>query len=267
MHLAVLGCGKMGSALIRGILQSPAPPDSIHIFDIDSSATAALQLDFPSLSVSPDPLSCAAAAQTVLLCVKPHDLVPLVTSLANSGRSRLFISIAAGIPLTRIESAAGSSGRVIRVMPNTPALVGRGVSAVVPGSRATEEDVALAESILSAVGTVVRLPEKLLDAVTGVSGSGPAYIFLIIEALSDAGVSQGLPRPTALTLAAETVLGAAEMVLRTGLHPAQLKDQVTSPGGTTIAALEVLERRGVRGAFFEAVAAAARRSEEMGREN
>lgn len=257
----------MGSALIRGILQSPSPPSPIHIFDIDTAATQALQRDCPDLSVSPNPFSCASAAQTVLLCVKPHDLIELVASLADPAQARLFISIAAGIPISRIEDAAGPSDRVIRVMPNTPALVGRGVSAVVPGSKATEEDVALAERLLSAVGNVVRVPEKLLDAVTGVSGSGPAYIFLVIEALADAGVRQGLPRPTALTLAAETALGAAEMVLRTGLHPAQLKDQVTSPGGTTIAALEILERRRVRGAFFEAVAAATRRSAELGREN
>ena len=163
-----------------------------------------------------------------------------------------------------MESAAGHH-RVIRVMPNTPALVNKGASALAAGSCATEEDLLTAEKILAAVGTVTRVAEPLLDAVTGLSGSGPAYIYTVIEALADGGVREGLSREQALMLAAQTVAGSAEMVLQTGLHPAVLRDHVTSPGGTTIAALAVLEAKGLRSALIEAVHASAERAREMGR--
>ena len=154
---------------------------------------------------------------------------------------------------------------MIRVMPNTPALVNKGASALAGGTRATDADLALAESILAAVGTVTRVAEPLLDAVTGLSGSGPAYIYTIIEALADGGVREGLTREQAIMLAAQTVAGSAEMVLQTGLHPAVLRDQVTSPGGTTIAALATLEAKGLRSALIEAVTTAANRARELGK--
>ena len=175
-----------------------------------------------------------------------------------------MISIVAGLSLARLEEAAGAAARIVRVMPNTPALIHQGAAAFAMGSTATAADAALVSKIFSAVGRVVQVKEALLDAVTGLSGSGPAYVYLVIEALADGGVLMGLPRDLALQLAAQTVAGAAGMVLKTGLHPATLKDQVTSPGGTTIAGLEELEGAAVRSAFLSAVRAATERSRQLG---
>jgi pyrroline-5-carboxylate reductase len=176
---------------------------------------------------------------------------------------QLIVSIAAGISLKTLADGLGSGCRIIRVMPNTPCLVGCGASAYSRGPHATEQDAQLVQRLLSNVGTAVEVPEKLLDAVTGLSGSGPAYVYQIIEALSDGGVRMGLPRETATRLAAQTVLGAAQMVLSTGQHPGALKDAVTSPGGTTIAGLHALERGGLRGTLMDAVEAATQRAKEL----
>ena len=170
----------------------------------------------------------------------------------------------AGLSIARLEEAAGPNVRIIRVMPNTPALIHQGAAAFATGGTATDADAALVSRIFSAVGRAVQVKETLLDAVTGLSGSGPAYVYLVIEALADGGVLMGLPRDLALQLAAQTVAGAAGMVLQTGLHPAALKDQVTSPGGTTIAGLEELEGAAVRSAFLSAVRAATERSRQLG---
>jgi pyrroline-5-carboxylate reductase len=182
----------------------------------------------------------------------------------NELQGKLLISIAAGVSIATLQEYAGPDVRVIRVMPNTPALVHKGSAAYALGVGTTEADAETAEAVFSSVGRAYEVAESLLDAVTGLSGSGPAYVYLAIEALADGGVRMGLPRDLAVQLAAQTVSGAAEMVLRTTLHPAQLKDMVASPGGTTIAGLAVLEAHSVRGAFIEAVEAATLRSRELG---
>ena len=190
-----------------------------------------------------------------------HDVLAQLRPLVGPGH--LVISIAAGVSIATLRDGLGSDRRIVRVMPNTPALLGEGASAYSLGPGLRRDDEAVTQEFLAAVGRAVRVPEPLLDAVTGLSGSGPAFVYLMIEALSDGGVRMGLPRDVATTLAAQTVLGAAKMVLETGLHPGVLKDQVTSPGGTTIAGLHAMERGGVRGALIDAVEAATRRSVEL----
>ena len=188
----------------------------------------------------------------------------MLGQLGDAVSGKLFISIAAGVTITAIEEALGSDARVIRVMPNTPALIGQGASAYALGTHATASDSELAASLLASVGTVAEVPEKLLDAVTGLSGSGPAYVYTIIEALADGGVLCGLPKDKAVQLAAQTVAGAANMVLSTGEHPAALRDQVTSPGGTTIAGLQTIEAGNLRATLIDAVEAACSRSKQLG---
>ncbi|HWB03299.1 MAG TPA: pyrroline-5-carboxylate reductase [Verrucomicrobiales bacterium] len=264
MKLACLGSGKMGTALLQGIVaRGVCTAADIVISDPIAAAVAAARTAVPGVNVAESNTEAVRGADAVLLCVKPYGIVPLVESLREPP-STLLISIAAGVTLPQMEAAAGGH-RVVRVMPNTPALVGKGAAAYAPGSKATEADCSLTEKLLSAVGTVTRVPERLLDAVTGLSGSGPAYIYTVIEALADGGVAEGLTKEQALQLAAQTVAGAAEMVLQTGLHPAVLRDQVTSPGGTTIAALATLEAKGLRSALIEAVRTATRRAQELGR--
>jgi pyrroline-5-carboxylate reductase len=198
-----------------------------------------------------------------VLAVKPGDVAGAARAVADAGAERI-LSVAAGVSTRAIEAAAGRELPVIRAMPNTPALVGAGASAISAGTAAGEEDLVWAEGILGAVGDVVRVPETALDAVTGVSGSGPAYVFLVAEALADAGVREGLPRDVAEALAFQTLLGAARLLRETGDPPAQLRAAVTSPGGTTAAGLAELERHGVRAAFLDAVSAATARSRELG---
>jgi pyrroline-5-carboxylate reductase len=212
-------------------------------------------------------LSSLADCEVILLCTKPLQIRAVLgdVSALNPGKSVLVISVAAGIPISALEQAASEHVRIIRVMPNTPSLVGKGAAGYCLGTRATAEDAKTARRLLEAVGLALEVPERLMDAVTGLSGSGPAYVYLIIEALADGGVHAGLARADALRLAAQTVLGAAAMVLETGEHPAVLKDMVTSPGGTTIAALAELERHGLRSALIEAVLASANRAAELGK--
>lgn len=205
------------------------------------------------------------ASDVLLLCTKPQDVFHALSGLGPDPGGKLMISIAAGVTISDLEKSTPESFRVVRTMPNTPALVGKGAAAYSLGGRCADGDEETVRSLLGAVGLAVSLPEKLMDAVTGLSGSGPAYVYLIIEALADGGVRAGLPRAEALRLAAQTVSGAAEMVLQTGSHPALLKDMVTSPGGTTIAGLAVLEEKNVRSALIGAVAAATARSAELGK--
>jgi pyrroline-5-carboxylate reductase len=207
-----------------------------------------------------------AGSDVIVLAVKPQHLPGVLKEIAKGAEARhLFVSIAAGVPLSAMTSVLGQAARVVRVMPNTPCLVGAGATAFTRGPKATDEDAALVERLFSTIGIAMEVPESLLDAVTGLSGSGPAYVFQVIEALSDGGVRCGLPRNVATRLAAQTVLGAAKMVLDTGEHPAALKDGVASPGGTTIAGLHELERGALRGALINAVEAATNRSQELGR--
>jgi pyrroline-5-carboxylate reductase len=206
-------------------------------------------------------------SEVLVLAVKPQQMGGVLDEMRKLIEDQhLIVSIAAGVTIATISQALGGNRRLIRVMPNTPALVGAGASAFALGGTATSEDAQLVEQMLSTVGLAVQVPEGLLDAVTGLSGSGPAYVYQIIEALSDGGVRVGLPRDIATRLAAQTVLGAARMVLETGEHPGALKDAVTSPGGTTIAGLHAMEAGGVRGHLINAVVAATERSRELGRQ-
>jgi pyrroline-5-carboxylate reductase len=253
----------MGTALLQGIVaRHLLPAAAITVFDAHAPAVAAALTLMPGIQAAPDALAAVRTSEAVLLCVKPAGILPLISSLQSVQESRLLISIAAGVTLKSMEAAAGHH-RIIRVMPNTPALIGQGAAAYATGASATAADAAAAEALLGAVGTVTRVAEPLLDAVTGLSGSGPAYVYTFIEALADGGLAEGLSKEQALQLAAQTVAGAAAMVLQSGLHPAVLRDQVTSPGGTTIAGLAALESRAFRSACIEAVRAAARRSREL----
>jgi pyrroline-5-carboxylate reductase len=265
LTVGFLGAGKMATALARGFVQAGlAKPEQIIASDPVEAArsTFAKDVGAKTTAFNPDVLKSATVA---LLAVKP-DQVPDVLKEVRSQftEKHLLISIAAGVTLTKLESGLGGDARVIRVMPNTPALVGASATAYALGRNATTEDGRLAQKLFSSVGVAFQLKESLLDAVTGLSGSGPAYIYLIIEALSDGGVAAGLPRDVATKLAAQTVLGSARMVLETGQHPGALKDMVTSPGGTTIEGLHELEKGGLRNALINAVRAATEKSKKLG---
>jgi len=256
----------MGSALLGGV--APTLPDSSQFFlsDVFAPAAEALRLSVGSRAIIASTAEDAvSSADVVILAVKPGDMKALCQNVSALPQSRLFLSIAAGLTLADLESWLGGAQRVIRSMPNTPALVGAGAAAFSRGGKATDEDAATARTILGSVGIVDEVPEKLLDAVTGLSGSGPAYGYAIVEALADGGVLMGLPRATAIRLAAQTLIGAAKMVLETGKHTGTLRDEVTSPGGTTIAGLEQLEANGLRFALMQAVRAATERAQELGR--
>lgn len=266
MKLGVIGCGKMGTALVEGAIRCGAvlPGD---VTGIDPVAAAREHFAQATGATTAAEISSLVGCDVILLCTKPQDVAVALREISSAlcASPLLVISIAAGITLKSLETAAAANVRIIRAMPNTPALVGKGAAGYCLGSRATREDGDCAHHLLSAVGLAAEVPERLMDAVTGLSGSGPAYIYLIIEALADGGVRAGLPRAEALKLAAQTVLGAATMVLETGTHPAVLKDMVTSPGGTTIAGLAELERHGLRSALIDAVDAASRRAAELGK--
>ncbi len=264
MKLGFLGCGKMATALIGGVLDAKVC-DAADLL-VNDCHPAAVDALVKKTGVTPvaDKGELATRADALLLCVKPADALDALGGMQSALSGKAVISIVAGLSIRQLEDAAGAHARVIRVMPNTPALIGKGAAAFARGSSATAQDAGLVKDIFSAVGEAVEVKESLLDAVTGLSGSGPAYVYLVIEALADGGVRMGLPRDLALQLAAQTVAGAAAMVQETGLHPAVLKDQVTSPAGTTIAGLERLEAEAVRSAFIGAVRAATERSRELG---
>ena len=264
--IGFLGAGRMASALARAWIQAGlAAPWAIRASDPAAAAREGFQA-LTGANAEAGNAAVARACQTLVLAVKPQSMASLCAEIAPClAHGPLVVSIAAGVPMAKLSQWLGEGTRLVRVMPNTPCLVGASASGFSPGDRATEEDAALVQRLLDAVGKAVRVPEALLDAVTGLSGSGPAFAYLFIEALSDGGVRAGLPRAAATLLAAQTVLGAAKMVLESGLHPGELKDQVASPGGTTIAGLHALERAGLRGAAMDAVVAAAARSVELGK--
>jgi len=266
-RLTILGAGMMGSALAGGLVRAGATTaDSITFFDIhrEKAETAALSLPHPHGLVAESTLAAVSKADIILLAVKPPVIGAVLTEIASTlSAHQLIISIAAGVQTSTMEALVGGNIPIVRTMPNTPSLVGEGATAIAGGKHTTADHVAQAAFLFSAVSRTVIVDEKLMDAVTGLSGSGPAYVYLMIEALMDGGVKAGLTRDTARLLAAQTVYGAAKMVLESTEHPAQLKDNVTTPGGTTIQALAVLERAGFRTAIIDAVEAATARSKDL----
>ena len=264
--IGFVGAGNMATALIRGLLGAKAStPANIQASDVDAARTTALAREL-GIGVASNNTALAEWADILILAVKPQAMAGALRSFAHHfDRQKLLISIAAGTTSKSIEDAFEVAARVVRAMPNTPALVGAGATAVSRGKHATAEDMKTSIAIFSCVGLCIEVEETKMDAVTGLSGSGPAYVMLAIEALADGGVQAGLPRDVALVLATQTVLGSAQLVLTTKEHPAVLKDKVTSPGGTTIAGILELERAGFRSALIRAVVAATNRSAELGR--
>lgn len=265
--LGFVGTGNMAEALIKGLLRAdPAliAPDAIWGSEPRQARIDLIKQRY-GIHMTKYNVDVVRHANTVVLSVKPQILTSVCDEIAPHLKPKaLVISVAAGVPLAVLEAHLPKNTRVVRAMPNTPALVGAGATALSAGTHATAADLKTAEKIFSSVGLTVQLDEEQLDAVTGLSGSGPAYLFLVIEALSDAGVKVGLSRYNALALAAHTVLGSAKLLIETGEHPGQLKDMVTSPGGTAIAGLHTLEAGGLRTTLINAVEAATRRSRELG---
>ena len=261
MHqLVIVGGGRMGEALLGGLLAAGRAPADLAVAEPMAGRQQVLEARFPGVTVSAGPLE----GDGVVLAVKPGDAAAAARAAGQVGCRRL-LSIAAGVTTATLEAALPAGTPVVRAMPNTPALVGAGAAAVAGGRAATEADLGWAEDVLGAVGVVVRVAEPLLDAVTGLSGSGPAYVFLVAEALIEAGVLVGLPRDVASTLAVQTLLGSARLLAEGAEGPEALRAGVTSPGGTTAAGLAVLEDRAVRAAFLAAVRAATERSQALGR--
>jgi pyrroline-5-carboxylate reductase len=262
--IGFIGAGQMAQALAKGLLRANlVGGEQIVAFDPVPETAARFASEVGGAKLLAGNAAVAQAAEIVFIAVKPQSFADVASQLGGKLSEKcLIVSILAGVSLNRLTTDLKTK-RAIRVMPNTPALVGQGASAYALAAGASVEDGQLVAKLLSAVGMAHEVDERLLDAVTGLSGSGPAFAYLLIEALSDGGVRMGLPRPLATALAAQTLRGAAEMVLQ-GEHPAVLKDRVTSPGGTTIAGLQALEDRGVRGAMIAAVEAATRRSQELG---
>ncbi len=263
--IGFIGTGKMGEALIKGILHAKLfTPDNVYASDADTTKLKVLE---KSRGINPGRDNCDVVRNSdiIMIAVKPQIVPKILEEIKGSIKNQLIISIAAGVPIETYEKALPHGSKVVRIMPNIAATVLESASAVCSGSAVSAEEEAVAVEIFNSIGRTVILPEHLLDAVTGLSGSGPAYIFLIIEALADGGAFEGLDRKTAKTLAAQTVLGAAKMVLEDGVHTGELRDMVTSPGGTTIRGIRVLEDRGVRIAMMDAVIEACERSKELGK--
>ncbi len=264
-RVALLGGGKMGAALVGGLLDSGWEGDELSIAEIDAERRVALEQQFPKVRVVPSAAWAVADADVVIVAVKPNDVAATLETAAPAlGEETLVLSIAAGVTIATVEALVPARP-VVRAMPNTPALVRQGASAIAPGTHARAEHLELAERLLGAVGVVVRVGEPALDAVTGLSGSGPAYVFLVAESLIEAGVLVGLPRDIARDLVVQTLLGSATLLARGEDTPEALRAAVTSPGGTTAAGLHELERHRLRAAVLDAVMAATERSRELGR--
>ncbi len=260
-----LGAGNMGEALIKGlVVANVVPAKSVYSADVRGERLTELAKQF-GIQAAADNSDLVSRCDVVILAVKPQIMEPVLREIAPAvTRQKLLISIAAGVSTAKIRAMLNRDARLIRVMPNTPALVLEGVTAIAKGQHLEPGDLDTASEIFKAVGRVVILDEDLMDAVTGLSGSGPAYVAVVIESLADGGVRMGLDRITAMTLATQTVLGAAKLLLETGLHPGALKDMVSSPGGTSIAGVAALEEGGIRTTLIKAVERATLRSRELG---
>ena len=268
MKLGLIGCGRMGRALVIGAIEADKlTAGDVVAYDIENDAVETL-VNEHGVSSAASLRQVVETCDTILLCTKPSDVPQVLREIATFGTDPnriLLVSVAAGVTISSIENFIFNHARVIRAMPNTPALVGKGAAAFTPGTHATSEDIHFVSGLLGSVGKVVEVPEKLMNAVTGLSGSGPGFVYILIEALADGGVASGLSREKALELATQTVLGAATMVAETGIHPAMLRDRVASPGGTTIAGIEALEEHGFRNSILKAVSAATERSIALGK--
>lgn len=268
IQLGFIGGGVMAEAILARLCDRGTIAPAQILVSEPMAARRSLLVERYGVQTTDDNRSLLAQAAVVVLAIKPQMFASVAAQVAgawNAAQPPLVLSILAGTPLTKLEVAFGGCP-VVRAMPNTPATVGAGVTAIAPGSLVTADHMAQARQIFEAIGSVVEVPESLMDAVTGLSGSGPAFVALFVEALTDGGVAAGLPRATASTLALQTVLGTAQLLLETELHPAVLKDRVTSPGGTTIAGVAALERAGLRSAVIEAVQAAWQRSRSLGQD-
>ena len=259
--IGMIGAGNMGSAILRGIVEaSYVKASQIIVFDVSRRKMKEIEEDIPGITLAGDCLDVAERADLVILAVKPLYIRDVLSEMRPGLRGKAVLSIAAGWTVSMLEKALeGTGATCLRVMPNTPAMVGEGMTAICDETTFTQEDFDYAKGIFDAIGKTRVLPERLFDGVTAISGSSPAYVYMMIEAMADAGVAEGLPRTYAYEMAAQSVLGSALMVLSTGTHPAALKDAVCSPGGTTIEAVRVLEEKG----FRAAVLACARKSREM----
>jgi pyrroline-5-carboxylate reductase len=264
-RIGMLGAGNMAGALIRGLLASKSvTPEQIVASDVRADHLKELEVKFGIRTFS-DNRKLAAESNLVVLAVKPQVIDRVLDQMSDAfAPDTLLVSIAAGVPIRSLEARLPEHVRVVRAMPNTAAIALAGATGIAPGSRATQADIDVTQSLFAAIGRSVVLDESLIDAVTGLSGSGPAYVMVMIEALADGGVKVGLHRDTALLLAAQTVYGSAKLLLETGEHPGRLKDMVTSPGGTAIAGLHTLEAGGIRRTLIDAVESAARRAAELG---
>ena len=264
-EIGFIGTGNMGEALIAGLLKAKfTTPVQIIAFDMDGERLRSIQKKY-GIKIASDNHHLASQCDSLLLCVKPQSMKEVIEGMADAlDSSKLLISIAAGVPLYAIETYARKQLRLIRVMPNINVLVQEGASAIAPGNLATDEDIRLAKAIFDCVGRSMTIDETLMDVVTGLSGSGPAYVFLMIEALTEAGVHLGMTRSQALMLVTQTVKGSAKLLSESGEHPGLLREKVTSPGGTTAAGLYQLEVGGLRKVLIGAVIAAAQRSKELG---
>ena len=264
--IGVIGAGKIGSAIARGIIRAGlVKKENVMASDVSDELRQAIARDL-DIKVTPDNGVLCDFAEITILAVKPQIVDPVAREIAKKlGKSKLLVSVAAGVPLGRIETHLERGARVVRVMPNIPCVVGAGAAGFAGGGHATAADLEKVGAILNSFGVGLAVEEKYLDAVTGLSGSGPAYVFLFMEALADGGVQVGLSRDVALKLAMQTVYGAARMALESNKHLSELKDEVTSPGGTTIAGLYAMEQNGFRGTVMDAVVNATKRSQELGK--
>ncbi|QQR72779.1 MAG: pyrroline-5-carboxylate reductase [Holophagales bacterium] len=265
--IAVLGAGTMGQVILKGLLSAGHPKSSLRATVRTRETAAALERDL-GIIVTTDNVAAARGADVVILSLKPKTLAPVARALAEAGavgKRSLVVSIAAGVGLASLEAALGDTAAVIRAMPNTPCSVGCGTTVLSPGKKVTRAQIRIATALFEPLGRVLELPEQHMDTVTGLSASGPAFVYVILEALADGGVARGLPRKVAIEMAAQMVYGAAAMVLRSGRHPAALKDDVTTPAGCTIAGILALEDGRIRSVLSRAVEIASVRAGELGR--
>ncbi|MDR1265492.1 MAG: pyrroline-5-carboxylate reductase [Propionibacteriaceae bacterium] len=265
MTTAILGVGVMGETILTGLLAAGTDPASLRITTRRAKHQARLRAKYPAVEVTGN-TAAAGWADTVLVVVKPQDVADVLTEIGPALRpGALVVSLAAGVETATLERHLPAGHPVVRVMPNTPAAVGEGMAAISAGAHADDAHLERVAQILSAVGQVVVVPEKYQDAITAIAGSGPAYVMFVVEAMIDAGVMLGLPRGTATELVIQTVFGSAKLLRDSGQHPTVLRENVTSPGGTTAAALREFESHRVKAAFMDAMEAACRRSQELGR--